>query len=95
MARTKKGASSGSKGRRGGTAKGVTFGNRFNNGLHVGSRDASYRGTLHWDGNDDGKAYLIKPPGGPKTELEFCHPLPVSGEFDIETSGGATVTRDP
>ena len=40
-------------------------------------------------------AYLIKPRGGKRQALEFCKELPVSGEFDIETSRGARVTRNP
>jgi hypothetical protein len=70
-------------------------GGPFGSGLHPGSRDSSYRGTLHWDKGRDGKAYLIKPPGGQRVLLEYCHVLPVSGEFDIETQSAAGVTRDP
>lgn len=84
------------KEKKGSTRKGgpVRF---IRNGLHAASRDSSYSGTVHWDGNTAGEAWLIKPPGpnGTRTKLEYCHALPVSGEFDIETSGGACVTRDP
>ena len=104
MARTGKTSAKGTRGRKevaapktrkGGGEVMVELGGGDAPKVHVGSRDDSYRGTVHWSARNAGKAYLIKPPGGPKVELEFCKPLPVSGSFDIETSGGAIVTRDP
>lgn len=75
--------------------KAVRLGGPSRSGVHPGSRDSGYQGTVHWDGEPAGDAFLIRPPGGAKLKLEFCNVLPVSGEFDIQTTGGAHVTRDP
>lgn len=80
----------------GGGAVAVVLGGKGDTGVHPGSRDTGYRGKVHWNVEKDGLAFLVKPPGGEtKIKLEFCKELPVSGEFDIATSGGAGVTRDP
>lgn len=95
MATKNKGVSRKSKSMGVDGTKAIELGGPGNDGVHPGSRDSGYRGTVHWDKNLSGEAFLIRPPGGARLKLEFCKVLPVSGEFDIETRGGAHVTREP